>query len=70
MFKGANILFYVAVFYVLDAQKLNILTVRLCFLNSVTTDILGQEGKNCLLTTKELWTQICSGEGKWKGKAL
>lgn len=30
VFPGVNILFYVAFFFVLDAQKLNILTVRLC----------------------------------------
>lgn len=33
-------------FFVLDAQKLNILRDTVCFLNSVTTDILGQAGKN------------------------
>lgn len=34
------------IFFVLDAQKLNILRETVCFLNPVTTDILGQAGKN------------------------
>lgn len=41
VFQGVNIPFYVAIFFLLDAQELNILTETVCFLNSVTTYILG-----------------------------
>lgn len=39
-------------FFVLDPEKPNILRETVSFPNSVTTDILGQEGKNVYLQSK------------------